>query len=192
MKIDFKLKISKIGGSLGIIFPRKFLEDFDLKRIDKEKQLGLFILNHDTLVIKKMYNDFENNNIIKKDIKDLKPYQIKEIKEQEFIEQLIEEAKFKVIKHRGIKDCINKEINYKRRWLHTELTSYHDKQYDIELFALEGSPIKGYVIVNRVCRYIIAYDLFGKILKKWNIDEEILFRKVNKNEIDIEENYEHD
>ena len=61
----------------------------------------------------------------------------------------------------------------KRRWLKAiPEDSYGEKQYRVELWVLEGSPVKQIVIVNHLMKSIYCHDstLYKEALFTWEDD----------------------
>jgi hypothetical protein len=52
-----------------------------------------------------------------------------------------------------------------RRWLEAHADSYENPKYRIQLFVLEGSPAKGYVVIDYGHHRVQAFDVRGKRLK---------------------------
>jgi hypothetical protein len=53
-----------------------------------------------------------------------------------------------------------------RKWLEANLDSYESPDHRIRVLVLEGSPAKGYVIVNYGTETVLAFDVFDKKLKE--------------------------
>ena len=78
------------------------------------------------------------------------------------------EIKIKVAKEAVVKACID---GHKRKWLGSvQLCPYatrggnHDS-HRVEFWALEGTPMRGIVIVNYATNQVMAFDIQGKRLK---------------------------
>lgn len=56
-------------------------------------------------------------------------------------------------------------ISTQRRWLIAHLDSYDSFSNRLTLYALEGSPCKGWVVVNHALDLIQAFDCRGKPIK---------------------------
>jgi len=67
---------------------------------------------------------------------------------------LIERAKEKVMRSYG--------HSVGRRWLNTYCDSYEDSSYRVEIFVLEGSPVKGVVLVDHGRNVVMGFDVGGK------------------------------
>ena len=76
---------------------------------------------------------------------------------------LIERAKKKVEESYGKPDA-------GRRWVKTHIDSYKDPQYRIELHVWEGSPAKGYIVVNYSEGFdsVRAFGLYNQIVYTGN------------------------
>jgi hypothetical protein len=79
------------------------------------------------------------------------------------MEDLIEMAKLRVIK------AYERRTETKRRWLTAELDSYDDPAYRIQIFVLEGSPAKGYVIADYGRGVVKAFDAWHKCLYTYRV-----------------------
>lgn len=80
---------------------------------------------------------------------------------EEFVEKLtngmqllIEKAKQKVARDFG--------DDADRQWLTAYADSYKDICYRLELFVLEGSPSKGYIIADYGNKKVMGFDCSGK------------------------------
>lgn len=58
-----------------------------------------------------------------------------------------------------------------RKWLEASLDSYRTADHRITIFALEGSPVKGYVIANFGTEKVIAFGNDDKKLKTYHVYE---------------------
>lgn len=76
------------------------------------------------------------------------------------IKKYIEKAKEKVMNDYG------RMVN--RRWLDVFVDSYESNRERIRLLVWEGSPAKGYIIINYGTGSIMAFDVNDKLLKKYN------------------------
>lgn len=74
----------------------------------------------------------------------------------------ISKAKQKVV------EAYERSLETKRKWLETHLDSYGNFSNRISLYALEGSPIKGMVIVNHGRGLVLAFDAWGKPIRLQN------------------------
>ena len=90
---------------------------------------------------------------------------------KEIMNLLIDKAKKKVIKAYEGREYSD------RAWLETHVDSYKEDRHRIQLIVLEGSPVKGYVIVNYGRGLVRAYSchdkcIFSRLLEtevmKWN------------------------
>jgi hypothetical protein len=54
-----------------------------------------------------------------------------------------------------------------RPWLIASADSYKSEHYRISIIVREGSPAKGYIIVNYGFGTVIAYDAQDNLLFKW-------------------------
>jgi hypothetical protein len=84
---------------------------------------------------------------------------------ERLLKEAVEKAKARVIE--AYEHCDHTE----RQWLHTFLDSYQTSDYRVELHVLEGSPCKGFVVVNRGRGEVIAFDCRDKRLYTWKIRE---------------------
>ena len=62
----------------------------------------------------------------------------------------------------------------KRPWLKTNLDSYQSESNRVTLYVLEGSPCKGYVIVNYGSKYIRAFNAWNKQIYQCNVQSKFL------------------
>lgn len=73
------------------------------------------------------------------------------------------EIKIRVAKKAVEKACID---GHERKWLGSVcLNPYVNKTGGIEVWALEGTPIRGIVIANHATKEVMAFDMQGKRLK---------------------------
>jgi hypothetical protein len=79
-----------------------------------------------------------------------------EKKEQQIMEKLINQTIVKVEKNYDVPNSI------KRNWLKTNLDSYEDSRFRIELHVREGSPCKGYILIDRRNGIVRGYNIDGK------------------------------
>jgi hypothetical protein len=89
------------------------------------------------------------------------------------IEEFIEKCKQAVIK-----DYEGKETT-DRPWLEAHVDSYGSAKYRIQVFVLEGSPAKGYVVANYGHTRVQAFDGRGKKLVEYSL-RRMLAKDVNK------------
>ena len=83
----------------------------------------------------------------------------------ESMSNAIKKAKIRVEKAYGMRVS-------DRKWLQTiPIDSYSDPCYRIEIYVLEGSPCKGYVIADYGRRYVRPINAWGKPLKLIEIIE---------------------
>ena len=52
-----------------------------------------------------------------------------------------------------------------RKWLKAHVDSYKNKDYRIELFVLEGSPAKGFVIADYGHNCAMAFNAWGRKIR---------------------------
>jgi len=71
----------------------------------------------------------------------------------EKFEGVIEKAKRKIEESYG---------GMKRQWLKTKIDSYENPLYRIELYVYEGSPPKGYIVVNYGRGLVHAFNAWGE------------------------------
>jgi len=75
------------------------------------------------------------------------------MKMNEELKEIIEKAKRKV------------EVSYggiKRQWLKTKIDSYENPLNRIELYVYEGSPTKGYIVVNYERGLVHTFNAWGE------------------------------
>jgi len=58
-----------------------------------------------------------------------------------------------------------------RPWGKMHIDSYDDKSYRIETLVWEGSPIKGYIIINHGTGEIKCFGCNDKMLKRFNFKD---------------------
>lgn len=87
---------------------------------------------------------------------------------QEEFEILIERAKKMIMAKTGY--GVNEDAG--RRWVRARAKhdGWLDGSEDVELIMFEGSPAKGYIIVNYGTRNVRAFGQRDKPLYKWNLD----------------------
>ena len=92
---------------------------------------------------------------------------MKEGTQKEF-EELIEKAKkwiMRKTKYGGVDD-----ISRPWRRVRAKHTGWTDGSQDIELIMFEGSPAKGYIIMNYGTRNVRVFGIHDENFKKWNLD----------------------
>ena len=93
-------------------------------------------------------------------------------------EQAIEKAKVSIVnkfcgknddmtpsENQEFQDLFNACIN--RKWLTCSVDSYKSESNRISFIVCEGSPVKGYVVVNYGADTVTAVDAWGKQLQTW-------------------------
>jgi len=93
---------------------------------------------------------------------------MKEGTQQEF-EEVIENAKRLIMNK--TKYGQGEDANRPWRRVRAKHESWLDGSMDIELIMFEGSPAKGYILVNYGTKNIIAFGPHDKQLHKWNLVE---------------------
>lgn len=63
----------------------------------------------------------------------------------------------------------NSEDFSKREWLSVSVDSYGSKSNRIEFLVLEGSPPRGYIVVNRNTATVKAYDSRDRVVKTFKL-----------------------
>lgn len=61
-----------------------------------------------------------------------------------------------------------------RRWIDVHADSYGDGTYRIRLLVLEGSPCRGYIVVNYATGMVRAYNVFDKRICTLNFQRALL------------------
>ena len=84
--------------------------------------------------------------------------------EKDLLSELIIRAKTLVEKR--IPDALD------RHWLRALVKCYDNPEHGITLYVLEGSPPRGYVIVNHATKRVIAYDAADAHIKTYNVAAE--------------------
>jgi hypothetical protein len=57
----------------------------------------------------------------------------------------------------------------KRSWLEAHPTdSYNNPNYRVAVYALEGSPPKGVILLNRSLGFLAGYEVMGKVVLKYH------------------------
>ena len=79
----------------------------------------------------------------------------------EVIEGMIKTAKAKVLNDYGCQEG-------DRDWLEANVDSYDQPEHRIRLIVLEGSPAKGFIIVNYGLGEVQAFNCAGKALKRYS------------------------
>lgn len=52
-----------------------------------------------------------------------------------------------------------------RAWIRSSVSSYGVNNFDIDVIVMEGSPVKGYILVNYGTSTVKAFDYCDKLLK---------------------------
>lgn len=98
---------------------------------------------------------------------------------EQFFEDIIEKAKVLIIKRYCGKNQAKtlhalkkyKELfddNITRNWFECHVDSYDSESERISFIVCEGSPVKGFIIVNYGSHTITAIDAWGNKIYTWN------------------------
>jgi len=75
--------------------------------------------------------------------------------------EALEKAKLRIIREYEGKESTH------RAWLEVHVDSYESESNRLQMIVLEGSPPKGWIIVNYGHRTLTAFDLQGNKLYRW-------------------------
>ena len=98
--------------------------------------------------------------------KELKAFRKGEVCKTQTINDIVKKAKIKVLISYGG----NLKDNTTRKWIESHSDSYNDSCYRVQLLVYEGSPAKGYVIINYGVGFVTCFDASGKQLYTWKIN----------------------
>jgi hypothetical protein len=84
---------------------------------------------------------------------------------EEDIDKLVEKAK-KLVTHQISHPKVIADYE-SRRWLETNVDSYQAGTNRISFLVLEGSPPRGYVVVNYSTKKVTAFDSADRVLKRF-------------------------
>lgn len=89
--------------------------------------------------------------------------------------EALEKAKLRIIKK------YERRNTTKRAWLEAHIDSYHSEYNRLQMIVLEGSPPKGFIIVNYGANTLTAFDCHGNKLHVWtNLYDNDIRKTTNK------------
>ncbi len=77
------------------------------------------------------------------------------------IQEAIERAKIKIIN-------LYDQGNCQRKWLTADLDSYGSKSNRVKILVREGSPHKGFIVVDYGFGVVFAFDAWNNMIFRWH------------------------